>query len=88
VLSLINFRGLKESVSFNLGCTLIELTGLVLVAAIGPAFLFDGGGGAGRALEFKEGDGPLLLVISGTSLAFYALIGFEDSGSRAPRTCW
>ena len=25
VLSLINFRGIKESVSFNLGCTAIEL---------------------------------------------------------------
>jgi APA family basic amino acid/polyamine antiporter len=24
VLSLINFRGIKESVSFNMGCTLIE----------------------------------------------------------------
>src|SRR5918995_4520152 len=64
VLSLINFRGIKESVSFNLGCTVVELTGLVLVAVIGAAFLFDGGGDAGRAFEFKEGDAPLLLVIS------------------------
>lgn len=78
VLSLINFRGIKESVSFNLGCTAIELTGLLLVAAIGIAFVLDGGGDAGRAFEFKEGDAPLLLVISGASLAFYALIGFED----------
>ena len=27
ILSLINLRGIKESVSFNMGCTLIELTG-------------------------------------------------------------
>jgi basic amino acid/polyamine antiporter, APA family len=86
VLSLINFRGIKESVSFNMGCTLIELTGLVLVAAIGAAFLFDGGGDAGRAFEFKEGEAPLLLVISGASLAFYALIGFEDSVNVAEET--
>jgi APA family basic amino acid/polyamine antiporter len=86
VLSLINFRGIKESVSFNMGCTLIELTGLVLVAAIGAAFLFDGGGDVGRAFEFKEGDAPLLLVISGASLAFYALIGFEDSVNVAEET--
>jgi APA family basic amino acid/polyamine antiporter len=86
VLSLINFRGIKESVSFNMGCTLIELSGLVLVAVIGAAFLLDGGGDPGRALEFKEGDAPLLLVISGASLAFYALIGFEDSVNVAEET--
>jgi basic amino acid/polyamine antiporter, APA family len=86
VLSAINFRGIKESVSFNLGCTAIELSGLLLVVVIGAAFLLDGGGDPGRALEFKEGDAPLLLVISGASLAFYALIGFEDSVNVAEET--
>ena len=86
VLSLINFRGIKESVSFNLGCTAIELGGLLLVAAIGTAFLLDGGGDPGRALDFKDGEGPVLLVISGASLAFYALIGFEDSVNVAEET--
>jgi amino acid transporter len=86
LLSLINLRGIKESVSFNLGCTAIELGGLLLVVAIGAAFLLDGGGDAGRAFEFKDGDGPLLLVISGASLAFYALIGFEDSVNVAEET--
>jgi amino acid transporter len=86
VLALINFRGIKESVGFNMGCTLIELTGLALVAVIGIAFLLDGGGDAGRAFEFKEGDAPLLLVVSGASLAFYALIGFEDSVNVAEET--
>jgi amino acid transporter len=86
LLSLINLRGIKESVSFNLGCTAIELGGLLLVVAIGAAFLLDGGGDAGRAFEFKDGDGPLLLVICGASLAFYALIGFEDSVNVAEET--
>src|SRR5918997_6924847 len=56
VLALINFRGIKESVSLNLGLTAIELTGLLLVAAIGLAFVLDGGGDPGRALEFKAGE--------------------------------
>ena len=87
VLALINYRGIKESVGFNMGCTAIELGGLVLVTAIAVAFLLDGGGDAGRALDFKEGgDGPLLLVVAGASLAFYALIGFEDSVNVAEET--
>jgi basic amino acid/polyamine antiporter, APA family len=86
LLSLINLRGIKESVTFNMGCTLIELGGLVLVAVIAAAFLFDGGGDTGRALDFKEGDSALLLAVSGASLAFYALIGFEDSVNVSEET--
>jgi amino acid transporter len=86
VLSLINLRGIKESVTFNLGCTAIELGGLLLVAVIGTAFLLDGGGDPGRALDFKSGESPLLLVVAGSSLAFYALIGFEDSVNVAEET--
>jgi len=85
--SLINFRGIKESAGFNVVCTLIELGGLLLVVVIGAAFLFDGGGDASRAFEFKEGgDGPVLLMIAGASVAFYALIGFEDAVNVAEET--
>jgi len=85
-LSLLNFRGIKESVSFNMGCTLIELGGLLLVVVIGLAFIFDGGGETSRAFEFKAGEAPILLAIAGASLAFYALIGFEDSVNVAEET--
>jgi amino acid transporter len=85
--SLINFRGIKESAGFNLGCTLIELGGLFLVVVIGAAFLFDGGGDAARAFEFKDSDTtPALLVVAGASIAFYALIGFEDAVNVAEET--
>lgn len=86
VLALINFRGIKESVTLNLGLTAIELTGLLLVTAIGLAFLFDGGGDPGRALEFKAGETVPLAILSGASLAFFALIGFEDSVNVAEET--
>lgn len=82
----INLRGIKESASFNVVCTLIEVGGLLLVLIIGGAFLFDGGGDAGRAFEFKEGEAPLLLVVAGASIAFYALIGFEDAVNVAEET--
>jgi APA family basic amino acid/polyamine antiporter len=86
VLALINYRGIKESVTLNLGLTTIELAGLLLVVAIGLAFLLDGGGDPGRALEFESGEAVPLAMLSGASLAFYALIGFEDSVNVAEET--
>jgi basic amino acid/polyamine antiporter, APA family len=86
VLALINFRGIKESVSVNLGLTSIELTGLLLVTVIGLTFLLDGGGDPGRAFEFKPGEAVPLAILSGASLAFFALIGFEDSVNVAEET--
>src|SRR4051812_4014543 len=86
VVSAINFRGIKESANFNLGCTLIELGGLFLVVLIGAAFLFDGGGEPSRAVEFKDDANPGLLIIAGASIAFYALIGFEDAVNVAEET--
>jgi amino acid transporter len=85
-LAFINFRGIKESVTLNLGLTAVELTGLLLVTAIGLAFLLDGGGDPGRALEFKAGEAVPLAILSGASLAFFALIGFEDSVNVAEET--
>lgn len=86
VLAFVNFRGIKESVTLNLGLTSIELAGLALVTVIGLAFLLDGGGDAGRVLEFAEGEAVPLAMLSGASLAFFALIGFEDSVNVAEET--
>ena len=86
VITLINFRGIKESVGVNLGLTTIELFGLLLVVVIGLAFLLDGGGDPGRALEFKEGEAVPIAILGGASLAFFALIGFEDSVNVAEET--
>ena len=86
VISLVNFRGIKESVGINFGLTMIELGGLLLVVVIGLAFLLDGGGDAGRALEFKAGESVPIAILAGASLAFFALIGFEDSVNVAEET--
>jgi APA family basic amino acid/polyamine antiporter len=91
LISLINVRGIKESMRFNFTLTLIELTGLILVITIGAAALFQGLGDPGRALEFKEGSSVFLAILSGAGLAFFALLGFEDSvnlaeEARNPRT--
>lgn len=79
VVALINMRGIAESVRLNALLTLIEIGGLLLIVVIGLAALGDPGTDFGRNLEFKEGITPLFAILSGAGLAFYALIGFEDS---------
>ncbi len=86
VLALINFRGIGESIRFNFVLTLIELSGLVLVVVIGATALADGGGDAGRAVDFKDGVTVPLALMGGAGLAFYSLIGFEDSVNVAEET--
>ena len=75
----INSRGIGESVKVNVGFTLIELCGLILVVVIGAAAIFDGVGDTSRAFDIKEGESLVPAVIAGAGLAFYAMIGFEDS---------
>lgn len=90
--ALINARGISESVKINLGLTAIEVTGLLLVMVIGIAFIIGGDAGgapdadAGRAFEFKDGESVFLSVFAGAAVAFYALIGFEDSVNVAEET--
>ncbi|HWI22077.1 MAG TPA: APC family permease [Baekduia sp.] len=86
LVAVINARGIAESVKLNVVLTTIELCGLVLVAVIGLAFLADGGGETSRAFEIKEGEALIPAVIAGAGLAFYALIGFEDSVNVAEET--
>lgn len=81
--ALVNARGIGESVKLNVALTSIELAGLLLVVVIGAAFLLDGGGDPARALRIKEGEPALGAIMAGTGLAFYALIGFEDSVNLA-----
>ncbi|MEJ7894212.1 MAG: APC family permease [Solirubrobacteraceae bacterium] len=88
VVAAINFRGISESVKLNVVLTVIELAGLLLICLIAAAAILDGSTGvdAGRAFEFKEGEGVLAAMVGGAGLAFYALIGFEDSVNVAEET--
>ena len=82
----INFYGISESVRINVILTCVEITGLVLIVVIGAAALSTGTGDPGRAFEFKEGTSVLTALLAGTVLAFYALIGFDDSVNVAEET--
>src|ERR687896_1443098 len=82
----INFYGISESVRINVILTCVEITGLVLIILIGVAALGAGTGDPGRAFEFREGTSVLTAILAGTVLAFYALIGFDDSVNVAEET--
>jgi basic amino acid/polyamine antiporter, APA family len=79
LIALINFRGISESVKLNVGFTLVEIGGLLLIILIAAVAVGQGDADVGRAFEFKEGTSIFAATLAGAALAFYALIGFEDS---------
>ncbi|HEY9182757.1 MAG TPA: APC family permease [Gammaproteobacteria bacterium] len=78
-LAVLNFRGVAESVKANVAMTCVELAGLLIVIAVGIWALGNGIGTASNAFDFNAGADPFALVMSGAGLAFFAIIGFEDS---------
>jgi amino acid transporter len=87
LIAAVNLRGIDESVKINVGFTLVEMGGLLLIVVV--ALVAIGGGDAepSRAFEFKEGGGSMLgVALAGAAIAFYALIGFEDSVNVAEET--
>jgi APA family basic amino acid/polyamine antiporter len=83
-LALINFRGVGESVKANVVLTFIELSGLLLIIVVGVYAVAGGAGDASRLTEIDTGDSTALLAITAaTSLAFFAMVGFEDSVNMA-----
>ncbi len=82
----VNLRGVGESVKANVLLTCVELTGLLIIICIGFWAIGTGQGDVGRVLEFKtttDGGSVFWSVIAGTSLAFFAMVGFEDSVNMA-----
>jgi APA family basic amino acid/polyamine antiporter len=83
LVTLVNFAGISESIKVNVVLTIIEAFGLFVIIVIGVVALFAGDGEPGRALEFHPEQSALFGVLGGTALAFYALLGFEDSVNLA-----
>ena len=84
LVALVNFRGVGESVKANVVLTCVELTGLLIVIGIGVWALGIGEGDFSRVTEFDTGDKSVLTgVIAATGLAFFAMVGFEDSVNMA-----
>ena len=85
MLAAINFIGVSESVKANVVLTCIELSGLLIIIAIGVYAVGAGKGEPSRLTEINTSPntGVLLAITAATSLAFFAMVGFEDSVNMA-----
>ncbi len=85
---LVNFRGVGESVKANVVLTLVELSGLALVIVIGLYAMTAGRADWSQVIAFDSPDDKnvFLAVTTATSLAFFAMVGFEDSVNMAEET--
>ena len=88
LLALINLRGVSESLKFNVVLTLVELTGLLIVILIGVWAMTQGNVDFSRLTVFEtaEEKGVFLSLTAATSLAFFSMVGFEDSVNMAEET--
>ena len=79
-LGLVNFWGISEAVWLNVVlCTVVSIVGLLLVTVVGIAAYASGIGDLGRPFTFSAETAAPLAVVAGASIAFYAMLGFEDS---------
>ncbi|WP_309248682.1 APC family permease [Streptomyces sp. MNP-20] len=88
-LAALNLRGVSESVKANVVLTAVELTGLLIILAIGAWAVLTGDGEPSRLTEFESsGTGYALFtgVLGATALGFFAFVGFEDSVNMAEET--
>lgn len=81
LLAVVNLRGVSESVRLNVVLTLIELSGLMIVIAVGVWALLHGTGDVSRLTQVRvdEGETVFLALAAATALTFYAILGFEDA---------
>jgi basic amino acid/polyamine antiporter, APA family len=85
LIAAVNFRGVGESVKANVVLTCVELTGLLIIIVIGLWAIGLGQGDVSRVVQFRSNaDGSMFWpVIAATTLAFFAMVGFEDSVNMA-----
>ena len=88
LLALINLRGVGESVKFNVVLTMVEVTALAIVIAIGFYVMATQGADLGQVVVFDNASdrGIFAAVTVATAIAFFAMVGFEDSVNMVEET--
>ncbi|MDJ1114130.1 APC family permease [Microbacterium dauci] len=83
ILTLINLRGVRESLGANLVASMIEVTGLVIVIVIAAMVFGSGGGEPARIFAFAPDVPPLQGAFAASIVAFFSFLGFEAAANMA-----
>ena len=88
LLALINLRGVGESVKFNVVLTLVEILALAIVILIGFWAMASNGVDVGQVVAFESASdrGMFAAVTVATAIAFFSMVGFEDSVNMVEET--
>ena len=86
VLTVVNFIGITESVVVNMLMTFVEIFGLILVMVIGIIVVVQGDADFGVLISFDAEGSPILAIVAGVALAFFAMTGFENAANVAEET--
>ena len=86
LLSVVNYIGITESVVANMVMTFVEVAGLVIVMVIGVTHVARGDADFAVLTEFTAEGSPVIAVIAGVALAFFAMTGFENAANVAEET--
>ncbi|MGE3262190.1 MAG: APC family permease [Bacteriovoracia bacterium] len=78
VVAAVVFWGIKESLAANGVCTLIELSGLLIVLVVGARYIGSVNYLDATTAANPEGNISLSLMLTGAVLTFYSFVGFED----------
>ena len=81
----VNFRGVGESVKANIVLTCVELSGLLMIILLGFWAMSQGRADFSEVMMFRSSEekSAFLALTAATSLAFFAMVGFEDSVNMA-----
>jgi amino acid transporter len=88
LVAVVNFRGVGESVKANVVLTLVELSGLLMIIFIGLYAVTQGRADFSQVVVFDSPSdkSTFFAITAATSLAFFAMVGFEDSVNMAEET--
>ncbi|NHU85356.1 APC family permease [Kocuria sp. JC486] len=88
VLATINLRGVGESVKFNVVLTVVTLAVMAVIIVIGCIAIAQGEGDPGRLVVFETPQDRSVFgaVSMATAIAFFAMVGFEDSVNLVEET--
>ncbi|WP_405374474.1 MULTISPECIES: APC family permease [unclassified Microbacterium] len=82
-LTLINLRGVRESLGANLVASMIEVTGLIIVIVVAAMVFASGAGEPSRIFEFAPDVPPLQGAFAASIVAFFSFLGFEAAANMA-----